>query len=133
MRSSWKGILTWKNLAIAGGGALVALALIDTVVQSKSAGFGHGARSQIAGETIFAFLLVGIIVGMVLGIVLAFSYFMWKEKKLLENPDQLTLLLEELAKEEVLFTEDSAFEAEDKEDALEPWERPTDWWKSEED
>ena len=131
MRKSCKEF-TWKNLAVIAGCGLVVLALIDTVIQGRNAGLGAG--SVVSSQSVLAFLLVGIIVGMVCGIVMAFSYFMWKEKKLQENPDDLTLLLEELSREEALYLDEgSSFENDDKGDTLEPWERPTDWWKSEED
>ena len=131
MRKSCKEF-TWKNLAVIAGCGLAFLALIDTILQQQSAGFGTGPL--VSSQSVLAFLLVGMIAGMVGGIVLAFSYFMWREKKMQENPDELTLLLEELSREEALFLEEgSSFESDDKGDALEPWERPTDWWKSDEE
>ena len=151
MRNCLKGF-TWKKLAYVLGFALLALALVDTFVRWKGADIGWGAgeaksigaifasgagigeNARITGESVFAFLLVGMIVGMLCGIAMAFAYFMWREKKLQENPDALTMLLEEIAREdaEALYVEDT-FENDEKGDTLEPWERPTDWWKSEED
>ncbi|MDF1756373.1 MAG: hypothetical protein P1U89_26530 [Verrucomicrobiales bacterium] len=130
MTESIRGI-SLKKLATVAGISLVALALVDTAYQWKST--GHGVSPSIGGNSNPAFLMVGIIVGMLCGIIMAFSYFVWKEKKLCAEPDELTQLLEELSKEEALYVDDNAFEGEEKGDTLEPWERPTDWWKGDED
>jgi Ni/Fe-hydrogenase subunit HybB-like protein len=120
-----------KKLATLAGIALVTLALVDTAYQWKSSGFG--VSSQLSGNSAPAFILVGIIVGMMIGIGMAFGYFMWKEKQLNEKPDELALLLEELSREESFFLNEPVEETEEKSDALEPWERPTDWWKGDDD
>lgn len=130
MTESKKGI-TWRKLATVAGIVLVGLALVDTAYQWKSS--GSGVSPNIAGNSNPAFLLVGIIVGMLIGIVMAFVYFIWKENKLNSEPDDLSQLLDELSREEALFVDDNPFEGEEKGDALEPWERPTDWWKGEDD
>ncbi len=120
-----------KKLATLAGLALITLALIDTAYQWKSSGFG--VSSQLSGNSAPAFILVGIIVGMLMGIGMSFGYFIWKEKQLNEKPDELALLLEELSREEPCFLNQPNDEPEEKSDALEPWERPTDWWKCDED
>jgi len=120
-----------KKLATLAGIALITLALVDTAYQWKSSGFG--VSSHISGNSAPAFVLVGIIVGMLMGIGMSFGYFIWKEKKLNEKPDELAMLLEELSREESYFLSETAEEPEEKSDALEPWERPTDWWKGDED
>lgn len=125
-----KGI-SWKNTAAVAGTSLVALALVDTAWQWK--GSGSGVSPHISGNSAPAFLMVGIIIGMLLGIGMAFAYFIWKEKKINSQPDELTQLLDELSKEEALYIDDNYEVNEEKGDALEPWERPTDWWKSDEE
>lgn len=133
-----KGI-NWKSLATIAGVGLIALALIDAAIhwygKEAMASFGSGVNARVTGESIFAFLLVGMIVGMVCGIGMAFAYFMWKEKKLESQPDELTKLLDEMSREDALFVDEryDSFESDDKGDALEPWERPTDWWKRDDD
>jgi len=129
--------LSWKTIATYTGVLLIALALIDTAVHHwNGVSFGRGVKSQPAGESALVFLMLGLIIGLLGGVILAFSYFMWKERQLAEKPDELEELLNELSKEEALFIEEhntSAFDNDDKNPDLEPWERPTDWWKQDED
>lgn len=135
----FKGI-NWKSLATIAGIGLIALALVDAGLHwyggnEAMASFGSGVNARVTGESIFAFLLVGMIVGMVFGIGMAFSYFMWKERKLESQPDELTKLLDEMSREDCLFVDEryESRENDDKGDALEPWERPSDWWKRDDD
>lgn len=127
---------SWKNIAIYGGVTLVALAILDTALDyQRGSGFGRGLKTQATEEAALVFLMLGTIIGMLAGISMAFGYFIWKEKKLEAEPDQISQLLDELSREEALLADDpnSSESGEDKGDRLEPWERPTDWWKSEED
>ena len=52
-------------------------------------------------------------------------------EKSIEQPDELDILFEELAREEeeALFVEDLNKASEEKAETLDPWERPSDWWK----
>ncbi len=133
MKKCFSG-LSWKRVAYVGGGVLITLAVIDLALNWRSSEFGTGVSANVEGRSVLAFLLVGMIVGMLGGIAMAFGYFIWREKRLIEEPDDLEQLLEELAREDAdaLYVEDS-FESDDRGETLEPWERPNDWWKKGED
>lgn len=128
---------SWKSIAAYLGVALIAFAIIDTAFNwNSSNSFGRGEKTQAAEETALVFLMLGLIIGLLGGVVLAFCYFVWKERQLKEKPDELEQLLSELSKSEALFIEEhntSAFDSEEPKnpETLEPWERPTDWWKEE--
>ena len=95
-----------------------------------------GTSQWVAADSAMALFLVGLVAGIVLGIAVFFSYIVWREKNLTEEPDDLDALLDEIANEEAedeenpLFVEDST--SEEPIESLDPWERPADWWKGEE-
>jgi ABC-type nickel/cobalt efflux system permease component RcnA len=73
---------------------------------------------------------------MVLGIGIFFACLVSREQRYAEEPDEVALLLEEVAAEE----KRNAFHrerehhheeshGEEHAETLDPWERPADWWK----
>jgi predicted negative regulator of RcsB-dependent stress response len=84
-----------------------------------------------------ALFLVGLVAGMVVGIGIFFGYLVWREKKYAEEPDEVAALLEEIAREEAalenpLYVEENQ-QREEHSESMDPWERPADWWKQDED
>lgn len=126
--------LSWNRLALIFGAFILALMAIDGLIrmnQSAMADFGVGESTLVAADSAAALFLVGLIVGVVLGIAIFFGYLVWREKKYAEEPDQLDLLLEEIAADEkrnALYVDDKA--TEERTESLDPWERGADWWKT---
>ena len=126
--------LSWNRLALIFGAFILALMAIDGLIrmnQSAMADFGVGESTLVAADSAAALFLVGLIVGVVLGIAIFFCYLVWREKKYAEEPDQLDLLLEEIAADEkrnALYVDDKA--TEERTESLDPWERGADWWKT---
>lgn len=118
-------------LALIVGIILAGLLVVDGLPQWDKLTFGMGVSSKVGADSTLAMFLVGMIVGMLSGIGLFFGYLMWREKKSIEQPDELDILFEELAREEeeALFVEDLNKASEEKAETLDPWERPSDWWK----
>lgn len=125
--------LSWKRLALVVGAFVLALTAIDGLAKmqkSASAAYGFGQGPLVAADSAAALFLVGLVVGVVLGIGLFFGYLMWREKRFAEQPDDLEVLLEEIAadeRREALRVEDHA--PDERAETLDPWERPADWWK----
>lgn len=127
-----------NRLTLLFGGFILALMAIDGLLRlqrSASSQYGFGESTLVVADSAAALFLVGLIAGVVLGIVIFFRYLIWREKKYAEEPDQLDLLLEEIADDEkrnALFVEDN-YSSDDRGESLDPWERGADWWKSSDD
>ncbi len=129
-----------NRLAFIFGAFILGLMAIDGLLQLNReayAGFGMGTSQWVNADSAMALFLVGLVVGLVAGIGIFFGYLVWREKRCTETPDGLDALLEEIAREEAeeeenpLFVEDNSFE--EPIESLDPWERPADWWKRDED
>lgn len=126
--------LSWNRLALTIGAFILALMAIDGLIRmhnAEMANFGFGVSPLVAADSAAALFLVGLIAGVVLGIGIFFGYLVWREKRYAEEPDDLAMLLNEIAEDEkksALCLEDNS--SEDKVESLDPWERPADWWKS---
>ncbi len=130
--------MTWKKGTIALGGILLILMALDTVNQFRPGIFGNGIDLHSASSSILALLLIGMIIGLIGGVAIAFGYFMWRERNVATQSDDVSQLLEELSRGQAFFPNGkTSFEPDESKNAtgdeLEPWEKPTDWWKSEED
>lgn len=129
--------LSWNRLALIIGAFILALMAIDGLIRmhnSEMAGFGFGEGPLVAADSAAALFLVGLIAGVVLGIGIFFGYLVWREKRYAEEPDELAVLLNEIADDEkrsALRVEESA--SDERVESLDPWERPADWWKSSDD
>jgi hypothetical protein len=97
------------------------------------------AAEGVAADSAAAVFLVGLISGLVLGIGLFFGYLMLRERQESLQPDGMALLFEELNH---LGTDDfdnlddfigDEEAVEEHADSIDPWERPADWWKGEDD
>lgn len=134
---------SWNRLALIIGAFVLALVVVDGLVKmnaSAMSSYGVGESPLVAADSTAALFLVGLVAGMVLGIGIFFGYLVWREKRYAEQPDEVALLLEEVAAEE----KRNAFHRErdrDREESygeehaetLDPWERPADWWKRADD
>ena len=90
-------------------------------------------RSFLINFSAAALFLVGLVAGVVIGIGVFFGYLVWREKRFAEQPDEVALLLEEVAEEEkrnAFHREREETYGEDRGETLDPWERPADWWKN---
>ncbi len=128
--------LSWNRLALAVGAFILALTMIDGISkmqESAASDFGFGHGPLVAADSAVALLLVGLVFGMVLGIALFFGYLVWRERRCTEQPpDEVALLLEEVAEEErrSAFHRDREDGSEEEPaETLDPWERPADWWR----
>jgi hypothetical protein len=134
---------SWNRLALMIGAFILALVVVDGLVkmnQQAMADFGMGQGPLVGADSAAALFLVGLVVGMVLGIGIFFGYLVWREKRYAEEPDEVALLLEEVAAEEKRnafhrerdrYHEES--HGEEHAETLDPWERPVDWWKRSDD
>ncbi|MBL9156100.1 MAG: hypothetical protein JNJ70_01415 [Verrucomicrobiales bacterium] len=132
---------SWNRLALIIGAFVLALVVVDGLVKmnaSAMSDYGVGESPLVAADSAAALFLVGLVAGMVIGIGIFFGYLVWREKRYAEQPDEVALLLEEVAAEE----KRNAFHRErDREESygeehaetLDPWERPADWWKRADD
>ncbi len=127
---------SWNRLALLVGAFVLALTAIDGIVKFQgeaAASFGSGHGPLVAADSALALMLVGLVVGMVLGIALFFGYLVWRERQCaVQPPDEVALLLEEVAAEErrsVFRYGREEDREEDRAETLDPWERPADWWK----
>lgn len=126
---------SWNRLALLTGAFVLALTAIDGLVrmqESVMADFGAGHGPLVAADSAMALFLVGLVAGMVLGIGLFFGYLVWRERRCAEQPDEVSLLLEEVAAEErrgAVYREREEAYGDEKAETLDPWERPADWWK----
>ncbi|MCG8602342.1 MAG: hypothetical protein MI807_19515 [Verrucomicrobiales bacterium] len=129
-----------NRLVFIFGAFILALMAIDGLVRLNSSAlsaYGFGESAWVNADSSLALFLVGLVAGMVLGIGIFFGYIVWREKKYSEENDEVAALLEEIAREEAasenpLFVEDNR-QMEEPSETLDPWERPADWWKQDED
>lgn len=134
---------SWNRLALMIGAFILALVVVDGLVkmnQQAMADFGMGQGPLVVADSAAALFLVGLVVGMVLGIGIFFGYLVWREKRYAEEPDEVALLLEEVAAEEkrnAFHRERDRYHeenhGEEHAETLDPWERPVDWWKRSDD
>ncbi|MDF1826330.1 MAG: hypothetical protein P1U68_16915 [Verrucomicrobiales bacterium] len=131
--------LSPNRLILIVGAFVLALMAVDGLVQLNKAGmaeFGYGESAWVAADSAAAIFMIGLIAGMVLGIAIFFFHLVLRERKLSEEPDELTALFAELEQDEAeenAFFADETAQTEEKSEALDPWERPADWWMREED
>ncbi len=131
---------SWNRLALIVGAFVLALTAIDGIAKlqgSVASDYGFGQGPLVAADSATALLLVGLVVGMVLGIALFFGYLLWRERHCGEQqPDEVSLLLEEVAEEErrsAFHREREEGWGEERAETLDPWERPSDWWRHADD
>lgn len=132
---------SWNRLALIIGAFVLALVVVDGLVKmnaSAMSDYGVGESPLVAADSAAALFLVGLVAGMVIGIGIFFGYLVWREKRYAEQPDEVALLLEEVAAEEKrnAFHRDRDREesyGEEHAETLDPWERPADWWKRADD
>lgn len=122
-----------NRLAFIIGAFVLALMAVDGLIQMNNSvlgSYGAGQSSWVSANSATALLLVGLVVGMLLGIGIFFATIVWRQKHFAEEPDQVDVLLEEIAQEEAnaLFVEEK--KSEESSESLDPWERSADWWKS---
>lgn len=127
-----------NRLVLSVGAFILALMAVDGLIQLNKAGmaeFGYGESAWVTADSAAAIFMIGLIVGMILGIGIFFFHLVLREKKYAEEPDDLEALLEEIEREEAeenaFFSEEN--QTEEKSQALDPWERPADWWMREDD
>lgn len=129
--------LSWNRLALIIGAFILALMAIDGLIRMNNSAmvdFGFGESPWVEADSAAALFLVGLIAGVILGIGIFFGYLVWREKRYAGEPDDLAVLLNEIAEDEkksALCLEDNS--PEDRVESLDPWERPADWWKSSDD
>ncbi|MDF1738787.1 MAG: hypothetical protein P1U86_06490 [Verrucomicrobiales bacterium] len=126
-----------NRLAFIVGAFILALMAIDGLIQMNKSvlgTYGAGESSWVEANSAAALLLVGLVAGMLLGIGCFFSVLVWRQRKSEEEPDQIDILLEEIAQEEAnaLFVDEKRRD-ENNSESLDPWERTADWWKSADD
>lgn len=129
-----------NRVAFILGAFILGLMAIDGLLQlnrEAHAGFGMGTSQWVNADSAMALLLVGLVVGLVAGIAIFFGYLVLREKRCTETPNEIDSLLEEISREEAkekenpLFVEDNSLE--EPIESLDPWERPADWWKRDDD
>tara|TARA_B110000305_G_scaffold236682_1_gene298512 strand:+ start:835 stop:1236 length:402 start_codon:yes stop_codon:yes gene_type:complete len=124
-----------NRIAFIVGAFVLALMAIDGLIQMNKSvlgSYGAGESTWVEADSAAALLLVGLIGGMLLGIGSFFAVLVWRQKKLIEEPDQVDILLEEIAREEAnaLFVEEKRSDESNASESLDPWERTADWWKN---
>lgn len=124
-----------NRIAFIVGAFVLALMAIDGLIQMNKSvlgSYGAGESTWVEADSAAALLLVGLIGGMLLGIGSFFAVLVWRQKKLIEEPDQVDILLEEIAREEAnaLFVEEKRSDESNASESLDPWERAADWWKN---
>ena len=128
--------VSWNRIALSIGAFVLALTAIDGIVKMNKeamSGYGFGQGPLVAADSAAALFLVGLVAGVVIGIGVFFAYLVWREKRFAEQPDEVALLLEEVAEEEkrnAFHREREETYGEDRGETLDPWERPADWWKN---
>ncbi len=129
-----------NRVAFLLGAFILGLMAIDGLLQlnrEAHAGFGMGTSQWVNADSAMALLLVGLVVGLVAGIAIFFGSLVLREKRCTETPNEIDSLLEEISREETkerenpLFVEDNSLE--EPIESLDPWERPADWWKRDDD
>jgi len=129
-----------RHIAIILAMGIAGLLAMDLVGQSYPAvNVPLPEISGVAADSAAAVFLVGLISGLLLGIGLFFGYLMLRERQENLQPDGMALLFEELNHlgaddfediDDYLGDEDAV---EEHADSIDPWERPADWWKGEDD
>ena len=124
-----------NRLAFIIGAFVLALMAIDGLIQMNKSvlgSYGAGEGSWVEANSATALLLVGLVAGMLLGIGSFFAVIVWRQKKYTDEPDQVDILLEEIAQEEAnaLFVEEKRSDESSSNESLDPWERTADWWKN---
>lgn len=129
-----------NRLILIVGAFVLALMAVDGLIQLNKAGmaeFGYGESAWVTADSAAAIFMIGLIAGMVLGIAIFFFHLVLREKKFAEEPDELTNLLDEIEREEAqenaFFADEAPGQTDEKSEALDPWERPADWWMRDED
>ena len=127
---------TANRLLLLLGAFVLALMAVDGLIrlnESAMAEFGYGSSTWVEADSAMALFLVGLVAGMLIGIGIFFGYIVYRERKYLEEPDDLDQLLEEVSRESdltnPLFVDESPT-GEEIPEPTDPWERPADWWKS---
>ena len=126
--------LSRKRLALIVGTFILALMAVEGLIRLQGSAlseYGFGTSPLVAADSAAALFLVGLIAGVVLGIAIFFSYLVWRERRLAEEPNDLDVLPEEIAAEEkrnALFVDENSLR-EDRSESRDPWERSADWWK----
>ena len=105
-----------------------------------------GPGEQVAADSALAMFLLGLAIGVPTGIGLFFGYLILRERRQIEQPDELDSLLDELdsadqdpwstpADTGFRFDRDAAFRDAEEEpiETHDPWERPADWWRDSDD
>lgn len=121
------------------GAFVLALVAIDGLIQLNNSAlseYGAGESELVKADSAAALFLVGLVAGMVLGIGIFFATIAWRSKKYAEEPDEIALLLEEIAREEeanALIVEENNSAEENNTESSDPWERSADWWKNADD
>ena len=100
----------------------------------------------VAADSALAMFLLGLAIGVPAGIGLFFGYLILRERRHIEQPDELDTLFESLEAEDndpwtapadtgFRFDRGSAFREAEEEpiETHEPWERPADWWQDSDD
>lgn len=129
-----------RRIAIILALGIAGLLAMDLIGQSyPAASVSLPEISGVAADSAAAVFLVGLISGLLLGIGLFFGYLMLRERQENAQPDGMALLFEELNH---LGTDDfddiddyfgDEEAVEEHADSIDPWERPADWWKGEDD
>lgn len=130
---------TANRLVLLIGAFILALMAIDGLVQLNDTAmdqFGYGQSAWVNADSAAALFMIGLVAGMVLGIGIFFAYIVWREKKYAEEPDEVRELLDEVSRDmeqedNPLYVDDPS--AEEFAEPTDPWERPADWWKSDQD
>ena len=105
-----------------------------------------GPAEGVAADSTLALFLLGLAIGVPAGIGLFFGYLILRERRQVEQPDDLDLLFDSLEAEDedpwtapadtgFRFDRNGAFRDAEEEpiETSEPWERPADWWRDSDD
>ena len=105
---------------------------------SETAGLQLQGDIGVPADSALAMFLIGLAVGVPAGIVLFFAYLMMRERSETEQDRELDSLLSTVSDREPGHgawgqhdhRHQSPFEREGTaEEQLDPWERPSDWWR----
>jgi hypothetical protein len=128
-----------RRIAIILAMGIAGLLAMDLIGRSHPAVNVTLPEFGVAADSAAAVFLVGLISGLLLGIGLFFGYLMLRERQENLEPDGMALLFEELNHlgtddfedlDDYFADEDAV---EEHADSIDPWERPADWWKGEDD
>lgn len=128
-----------RRIAIILAMGIAGLLAMDLIGRSHPAVNVSLPEIGVAADSAAAVFLVGLISGLLIGIGLFFGYLILRERQENMQPDGMALLFEELNQlgtddfddiDDYLGDEDAV---EEHADSIDPWERPADWWKGEDD